>query len=158
MRRRTRRRGRGPPTRSRARRSRRRARSSQSVEVREKEAMRKTITGTGGMLLHQSLNDPGVASLFSNPGSAGAGRLAAHPGTIPVATTRAPRQAPTPPTGPVYLAISADLRLREGLEAQIGEAAGYRIERPGPARAKTVEEIARRLGAAQCPVLMFGDD
>src|SRR4030095_6015699 len=40
----------------------------------------------------------------------------------------------------------------------IGESAGYQIERPGPARAKTVEAIARRLGAAQCPVLMFGDD
>ena len=31
-------------------------------------------------------------------------------------------------------------------------------QRPGPARANTVEAIARRLGEAQCPVLMFGDD
>src|SRR5207245_2572447 len=51
-----------------------------------------------------------------------------------------------------------ELLLREGLEAQIGEAAAYQIERPGPARAKTVEAIARRLGEAKCPVLMFGDD
>src|SRR5206468_872729 len=84
--------------------------------------------------------------------------VVANPIAIPVATTRALREATTPPTGPVYLSISAELLLREGLEAQIGEAAGYRIERPGPARAKTVEEIARRLGAAQCPVLMFGDN
>src|SRR5439155_26463458 len=43
-------------------------------------------------------------------------------------------------------------------EAQIGEAAEYRIERPAPARAQTVEAIARRLGEARCPVVMFGDD
>ena len=224
--------------------------------------MRKTITGTGGMLLVQTLKDAGVEYLFSNPGSAETGifaalsedgdqklivgkheglvaamadgyhrisgkvgviiahvmggsyqlagqlfnaqiagssllviagdwasevqdfrglapypgltqaesmrpitkdaraayQVAANPAAITVATTRALREATTPPTGPVYLSISAELLLREGLEAQIGEAAGYRIERPGPARAKTVEEIARRLGAAQCPVLMFGDD
>jgi thiamine pyrophosphate-dependent acetolactate synthase large subunit-like protein len=58
----------------------------------------------------------------------------------------------------VYLSISAELLNREGLEAQIGGAAQYRIERPGPARRETVEAIARRLGEAQCPVLMFGDD
>ena len=68
------------------------------------------------------------------------------------------REATTPPTGPVYLSISTELLLREGLEAQIGEAAGYQIERPGPARATTIEAIARRLGEAKCPVLMFGDD
>jgi benzoylformate decarboxylase len=224
--------------------------------------MRKTITGTGGMLLIQTLKDAGVDYLFTNPGSAETGifaalsedqdqklivgkheglvaamadgyhrvsgkvgviiahvmggsyqlagqlfnaqvagssllviagdwasevqdfrglapfpgltqaesmrpitkdaraayQVAANPAAITVATTRALREATTPPTGPVYLSISAELLLREGLEAQIGEAAGYQIERPGPARAKTVEEIARRLGAAQCPVLMFGDD
>src|SRR5256712_793420 len=224
--------------------------------------MRKTVTGTGGMLLIQTLKDAGVDYLFTNPGSAETGifaalsedngqklivgkheglvaamadgyhrisgkggvviahvmggsyqlagqlfnaqiagssllviagdwaseiqdfrglapypgltqaesmrpitkdaraayQVAANPAAITVATTRALREATTPPTGPVYLSISAELLLREGLEAQIGEAAGYRIERPGPARAKTVEEIARRLGAAQCPVLMFGDD
>ncbi len=82
----------------------------------------------------------------------------ANPAAITVATTRALREATTPPTGPVYLSISAELLNREGLQAQIGEAAQYRIERPGPARQQTVEAIARRLGEAQCPVLMFGDD
>jgi benzoylformate decarboxylase len=81
-----------------------------------------------------------------------------NPAAIPVATVRAIREATTPPTGPVYLSISAELLNREGLEAQIGEAAGYRIERPGPARRATVEAIADRLAGARCPVLMFGDD
>src|SRR5215813_5776843 len=85
-------------------------------------------------------------------------QVATNPAAITVATTRALREATTPPTGPVYLSISAELLLREGLEAQIGEAAGYQIQRPGPARAKTVEEIARKLAEAKCPVLMFGDD
>ena len=224
--------------------------------------MRKTITGTGGMLLIQTLKDAGVEYLFSNPGSAETGifaalsedqdqklivgkheglvaamadgyhrvsgkvgviiahvmggswqlagqlfnaqiagssllviaggwaselqdfrglapfpgltqaesmrpitkdarasyQVATNPAAITVATTRALREATTHPTGPVYLSISAELLLREGLEAQIGEAAAYQIERPGPARAKTVEAIARRLGEATCPVLMFGDD
>jgi benzoylformate decarboxylase len=82
----------------------------------------------------------------------------ANPAAIPVATIRALREATTPPTGPVYLSISAELLNREGLEAQIGEGAHYQIERPGPARPATIEAIARRLGEAQCPVLMFGDD
>ena len=224
--------------------------------------MRKTVTGTGGMLLIQTLKDAGVDYLFTNPGSAETGifaalsedndqklivgkheglvaamadgyhrisgkvgvviahvmggsyqlagqlfnaqiagssllviagdwaselqdfrglapfpgltqaesmrpltkdaraayQVAANPAAITVATTRALREATTPPTGPVYLSISAELLRREGLEAQIGEAAGYQIERPGPARAKTVDAIARRLGEAQCPVLIFGDD
>src|SRR5256884_6947333 len=224
--------------------------------------MRKTITGTGGMLLIQTLKDAGVEYLFTNPGSAETGIFAAiledgdqklvvgkheglvaamadgyhrisgkvgvviahvmggsyqlagqlfnaqvagssvvviagdwaselqdfrglapfpgltqaesmrpltkearcayqvdaNPAAITVATTRALREATTPPTGPVYLSISAELLNREGLEAQIGEAAEYRIERPAPARAQTVEAIARRLGAAHCPVVMFGDD
>jgi benzoylformate decarboxylase len=224
--------------------------------------MRKTITGTGGMLLLQTLKDAGVEYLFTNPGSAETGIFAAlaeseehrlvvgkheglvaamadgyhrisgkvgvviahvmggsyqlagqlfnaqhagssllviagdwaselqdyrglapHPGlsqaesmrpitkdaraaytvvanpaAIPVATARALREATTPPTGPVYLSISAALLNREGLEAEIGEGAGYRIEPPSAARPQTVEAIARRLGAAQCPVLMFGDD
>jgi benzoylformate decarboxylase len=224
--------------------------------------MRKTITGTGGMLLIQTLKDAGVEYLFTNPGSAETGIFAAlaetdehrlvvgkheglvaamadgyhrisgkvgvviahvmggswqlagqlfnaqhagsallviagdwaselqdfrglapHPGlsqaetmrgitkdarasytvvaepkAIPVATTRALREATTPPTGPVYLSISASLLNREGLEAEIGEGAGYRIEPPGPARRETVEAIARKLGAAKCPVLIFGDD
>jgi benzoylformate decarboxylase len=224
--------------------------------------MRKTITGTGGMLLLQTLKDAGVEYLFTNPGSAETGIFAAlaedgdqrlvvakheglvaamadgyhrisgkvgvviahvmggsyqlagqlfnaqvagssllviagdwaselqdyrglapfpgltqaesmrpltkdarcayqvnaNPAAITVATTRALREATTPPTGPVYLSISAELLNREGLEAQVGEAAQYRIERPGPARRQTVEAIARRLGEAQCPVLMFGDD
>src|SRR5438876_10574167 len=85
-------------------------------------------------------------------------QVAANPAAITVATTRALREATTPPTGPVYLSISAELLNREGLEAQIGEAAQYRIERPAAARAQTIEAIARRLGEAQCPVLMFGDD
>jgi benzoylformate decarboxylase len=81
-----------------------------------------------------------------------------NPKAISVATIRALREATTPPTGPVYLSISAELLHTEGLEATVGEGARYQIERPGPARAKTVEAIARRLGAARCPVLMFGDD
>ncbi len=224
--------------------------------------MRKTVTGTGGMLLLQTLKDAGVEYLFTNPGSAETGIFAAlaedgdqrlvvgkheglvaamadgyhrlsgkvgvviahvmggsyqlagqlfnaqvagssvlviagdwaselqdyrglapfpglsqaesmrpitkearcaynvhaSPAAITVATTRALREATTPPTGPVYLSISAELLNREGLEAQIGEAARYKIERPGPARRETVEAIARRLGEAQCPVLIFGDD
>jgi benzoylformate decarboxylase len=224
--------------------------------------MRKTITGTGGMLLIQTLKDAGVEYLFTNPGSAETGifaalaedgdqkvivgkheglvaamadgyhrltgkvgviiahvmggsyqlagqlfnaqvagssllvvagdwaselqdyrglspfpgltqaesmrpitkdarcayQVSANPAAITVATTRALREATTPPTGPVYLSISAELLNREGLEAQIGEAAQYRIERPGPARQPTVEAIARRLGEATCPVLIFGDD
>src|SRR5712691_4310660 len=224
--------------------------------------MRKTITGTGGMLLLQTLKDAGVEYLFTNPGSAETGIFAAlaedgdqklvvgkheglvaamadgyhrisgkvgvviahvmggsyqlagqlfnaqvagssllviagdwaselqdyrglapfpglsqaesmrpitkearcayqvhtNPKAISVATIRALREATTPPTGPVYLSISAELLHTEGLEATIGEGAHYQIERPGPARAKTVEAIAKRLGEAQCPVLMFGDD
>src|SRR6266705_1523801 len=263
MKRRTRRRGRARPTRSRARRSRRRARVYRPLaDPTERETMRKTVTGTGGMLLIQTLKDAGVDYLFTNPGSAETGIFAAlaedgdqklvvgkheglvaamadgyhrmsgkvgvviahvmggsyqltgqlfnaqvagssllviagdwaselqdyrglapfpglsqaetmrpitkearcayqvhaKPAAITVATTRAFREATTPPTGPVYLSISAELLTREGLEAQIGEAAGYQIERPGPARAKTVDAIARRLGEAQCPVLIFGDD
>jgi benzoylformate decarboxylase len=224
--------------------------------------MRKTITGTGGMLLLQTLKDAGVEYLFTNPGSAETGifaalaedgdqrlvvgkheglvaamadgyhrvsgkvgvviahvmggsyqlagqlfnaqvagsavlviagdwaselqdyrglapfpgltqaesmrpvtkearcayQVSANPAAITVATTRALREATTPPTGPVYLSISAELLNREGLEAQIGEAANYQIERPGPARPQTLEAIARRLGEAQCPILIFGDD
>ncbi len=224
--------------------------------------MRKTVTGTGGMLLLQTLKDAGVEYLFTNPGSAETGifaalaedgdqrlvvgkheglvaamadgyhrvsgrvgvviahvmggsyqlagqlfnaqvagssllviagdwaselqdyrglapfpglsqaesmrpltkearcayQVVANPAAITVATTRALREATTPPTGPVYLSISAELLNREGLEAQIGEAAQYRIERPGPARPPTVEAIARRLGEARCPLLIFGDD
>jgi len=224
--------------------------------------MRKTITGTGGMLLIQTLKDAGVEYLFTNPGSAETGIFAAlveddeqrlvvgkheglvaamadgynrlsgkvgvviahvmggsyqlagqlfnaqvagssllviagdwaselqdyrglapfpgltqaesmrpitkearcaytvhaNPAAIPVATIRALREATTPPTGPVYLSISAELLNREGPECQIGEDARYEIERPGPARPQTVEAIARRLGEAQCPVLLFGDD
>jgi benzoylformate decarboxylase len=224
--------------------------------------MRKTITGTGGMLLLQTLKDAGVEYIFTNPGSAETGIFAAmaedgdtklvmgkheglvaamadgyhrisgkvgvviahvmggsyqlagqlfnaqvagssllvvagdwaselqdyrglapfpgltqaetmrpitkdaraayqvhtKPEAISVATIRALREATTPPTGPVYLSISAELLNREGLEATIGEEAGYQIERPGPARPQTIEGIARRLSEAQCPVLMFGDD
>src|SRR5947199_7391175 len=224
--------------------------------------MRKTITGTGGMLLLQTLKDAGVEYLFTNPGAAETGIFAAlaedgdqrlvvgkheglvaamadgyhrisgkvgvviahvmggsyqlagqlfnaqvagssvvviagdwtselqdyrglapfpglsqaesmrpitkearcayqvhtNPAAITVATARALREATTAPTGPVYLSISAELLNREGLEAQIGEAAQYAIEGPAPARRETVEAIARRLGAARCPVLVFGDD
>jgi benzoylformate decarboxylase len=224
--------------------------------------MRKTITGTGGMVLIQTLKDAGVEYLFTNPGSAETGIFAAlaedqdqklvvgkheglvaamadgyhrlsgkvgvviahvmggsyqlagqlfnaqvagssllviagdwaselqdyrglapfpglsqaesmrpitkearcayqvhaNPAAIPVATIRALREATTAPTGPVYLSISAELLNREGLEATIGEDAGYRIERPGPARPATIDAIARRLGEARCPVLIFGDD
>src|SRR5437762_10119352 len=84
--------------------------------------------------------------------------VVANPAAIPVATARALREATTPPTGPVYLSISAALLNREGLEAEIGEGAAYRIEPPAAARPQTIDALARRLGAAQCPVLMFGDD
>lgn len=224
--------------------------------------MRKTITGSGGMLLLQTLKDAGVEYLFTNPGSAETGIFAAlaeagdqrlvvakheglvaamadgyhrisgkvgvaiahvmggsyqlagqlfnaqvagssllviagdwaselqdyrglapfpglsqaesmrpltkearcayqvhtNPAAITVATIRALREATTPPTGPVYLSISADLLNRDGLQAQIGEGAQYRIEPPAAARRESVEAIARRLGEARCPVLMFGDD
>src|SRR6266545_2391387 len=224
--------------------------------------MRKTITGTGGMLLIQTLKDAGVEYLFTNPGSAETGIFAAlaedgdqrlvvgkheglvaamadgyhrmsgkvgviiahvmggsfqlagqlfnaqvagssvlviagdwtselqdhrglapfpglsqaesmrpltkearcayqvdaNPAAITVATARALREATTPPTGPVYLSISAELLNREGLEARIGEAAQYRIEGVAPARPETIEAMARRLGETRCPVLMFGDD
>src|SRR4030095_14785932 len=39
--------------------------------------MRKTITGTGGMLLIQTLKDAGVEYIFTNPGSAETGIFAA---------------------------------------------------------------------------------
>ena len=39
--------------------------------------MRKTVTGTGGMLLLQTLKDAGVDYLFTNPGSAETGIFAA---------------------------------------------------------------------------------
>ncbi len=224
--------------------------------------MRKTITGTGGMLLIQTLKDAGVEYLFTNPGSAETGIFAAlaedgdqrlvvgkheglvaamadgyhrisgkvgviiahvmggsyqlagqlfnaqvagssllviagdwmselqdhralspfpgltqaesmrpltkearcafqvhtNPAAITVATARALREATTAPTGPVYLSIAAELLNREGLEAQIGEGAQYTVEGPAPARAETVEALARRLGEARCPVLIFGDD
>src|SRR5215467_5314080 len=238
------------------------ARSRSSSQATARDIMRKTITGTGGMLLLQTLKDAGVEYLFTNPGSAETGIFAAiaedgdqrlvvgkheglvaamadgyhrlsgkvgvviahvmggsyqlagqlfnaqvagssllvvagdwaselqdyrglapfpgltqaesmrpitkearcaytvhaNPKAISQATIRALREATTPPTGPVYLSISAELLNREGLEAQIGEDAGYTIERPGPARAKTIDAIARRLVDAHCPVLMFGDD
>jgi benzoylformate decarboxylase len=224
--------------------------------------MRKTITGTGGMLLIQALKDAGVDYLFTNPGSAETGifaalaetgdprlvvgkheglvaamadgyhrmsgkvgvviahvmggsyqlagqlfnaqiagssllviagdwmselqdyrglapfpglsqaesmrplmkdarcayQVGAEPAAIPGATARARRAATTHPTGPVYLSISAALLNQEGLEAQVGEDAGYRIEGVAPARMESVEAIARRLGAAKCPVVIFGDD
>ena len=91
-------------------------------------------------------------------GARAAYTVVANPLAIPVATARALREATTPPTGPVYLSISAQLLNREGLEAEIGEEAQYRIEPPAPARRETVEAIARRLGEARCPILMFGDD
>src|SRR2546427_5048902 len=42
-----------------------------------RSTMRKTITGTGGMLLLQTLKDAGVEYLFTNPGSAETGIFAA---------------------------------------------------------------------------------
>ena len=102
--------------------------------------------------------EPGRVHAPHHQGSARAYQVHTNPAAISVATIRALREATTPPTGPVYLSISAELLLREGLEAQIGEGAEYQIERPAAARAQTVEAIARRLAEAQCPVLMFGDD
>src|SRR2546429_4682189 len=80
----------------------------------------------------------------------------ANAAAIPIATIRALREATTPPTGPVYLSISAELLNRDGLEAQIGEDAHYVIERQGPARPQTVVAIARRLAEDRCPVQRFG--
>ncbi|GIX49225.1 MAG: benzoylformate decarboxylase [Candidatus Tectimicrobiota bacterium] len=80
------------------------------------------------------------------------------PAAIPWAVARGLREATTPPTGPVYVSIHAELLNRDGLQAQVGEAAGYRVEPLPPARPQTVEAVARRLGAARCPVLVFGDD
>src|SRR2546422_8414310 len=78
MKRRTRRRGRARPTRSRVRGSRRRARVYRPLaDPMERETMRKTVTGTGGMLLIQTLKDAGVDYLFTNPGSAETGIFAA---------------------------------------------------------------------------------
>jgi benzoylformate decarboxylase len=85
-------------------------------------------------------------------------QVATNPKAISVATIRALRETTTPPTGPVYLSISAELLNRDGLETTISEGAGYQIEPPGPARPQTIEAIARKLGEARCPVLMFGDD
>src|SRR5260370_35157302 len=76
----------------------------------------------------------------------------ANPAAIPVATIRALREATTPPTGPVYLSISAELLNREGPECQIGEDAHHQIERPGPARPQTTEGAGRRPGEARAPV------
>src|SRR6266850_1917948 len=202
--------------------------------------MRKTITGTGGMLLVQTLKDAGVEYLFSNPGSAETGLFAAlsedqdqklivgkheglvaamadgyhrisgkvgviiahvmggsyqlagqlfnaqvsgssllviagdwaselqdhrglapfpglnqaesmrpltkdarcayqvstNPAAITVATTRALREATTPPTGPVYLSISAELLLREGPEARRGAVPGGDLRRRRLARGR----------------------
>src|SRR6185503_5435454 len=76
-----------------------------------------------------------------------------NPKAISVATIRALREATTPPTGPVYLSISAELLHTEGLEATVGEGAQYQIERPGPARAQTVAAMAVRLAEAlEAPV------
>ncbi|MCZ6680975.1 MAG: thiamine pyrophosphate-binding protein [Candidatus Poribacteria bacterium] len=224
--------------------------------------MRKTVTGTGGMLLVQALKECGVKYLFTNPGSAETGLFAAvaedgelrvamakheglvsamaegyhrtsgevgvviahvtggslqmagqlynaqaagssmvviagdwtsevqdvraltpfpglsqaellrgvtkearcayqvsyEPEALTLATAKAMREATTPPTGPVYLSVHANLFNQDDLEATIGEASQYRIEGPGPARPETVEAIARKLGQAKCPALIFGDD
>src|SRR4249919_2404687 len=104
--------------------------ASRSIVLQRGRRMRKTITGTGGMLLLQTLKDAGVEYLFTNPGSAETGIFAA-------------------------LAEDGDQRLvvgkHEGLVAAMAD--GYhrlsgKVERPGPARSQTVEAIARRLGEA----------
>ena len=76
--------------------------------------------------------EPGRVDAADHQGGARAYTVVSNPAAIPIATMRALREATTPPTGPVYLSISAELLNREGLEAQIGEGARYRIERPGP--------------------------
>ena len=82
-----------------------------------------------------------------------------NPKAISVATIRALREATTPPTGPVYLSISAELlHTRRARGARSARARTTRSSGRGRRGAKTVEAIARRLGEAQCPVLMFGDD
>ena len=225
--------------------------------------MRKTITGTGGMLLLQTLKDAGVEYLFTNPGSAETGLFAAiaedgdnrlvvgkHEGLVAAMAdgyhrvsgkvgvviahvmggsyqlagqlfnaqvagssllviagdwaselqdyrglAPVPRAEPGRVDAPDHQGSALRLpgahesrghqrghhpRAARGHHAadrarvpldQRGAAAhargwrrrsararSYQIERPGPARAQTVEAIARRLGEAQCPVLMFGDD
>ena len=214
--------------------------------------MRKTITGTGGMLLTQALKECGVKYLFTNPGSAETGlfatvaedgelhvAMAKHEGLVsaiadgyhkttgevgvviahvtggslqmtgqlynaqaagsaivviagdwtsevqdvrgltpfpglsqaelmrgvtkearcayqvshePQALTwaiaKAVREATTPPTGPVYLSVHANLFNQDNLSATIGEGARYRIEGPGQASDQTAKAIARKLGCA----------
>jgi benzoylformate decarboxylase len=228
----------------------------------QEDIMRKTIRGTGGMLLLQALKDAGIRYLFTNPGSAETGLFAAiaedgelrvamakhegivsamadgyhrasgevgvviahvtggslqmtgqlynaqmagsamvviagdwtaevqdvrsltpfpglsqaelmrgvtkearcayqvshDPNALTLATAKAIREATTEPTGPVYVSVTAELMNRGDLETTIGEGAQYRIEGPAPARTQTVETIARKLGEATCPALMFGDD
>ena len=254
-------RGVGPPgRRGRARGARRDARAA--TELTE-EIMRKTITGTGGMLLVQTLKDAGVEYLFTNPGSAETGIFAAlsedrtrssssastraswrrwptaitapaarsgsiiahvmggswqlagqlfnaqiaglvlardrrrlgvrasgfpRPGALPgadpgrVDARRSPRTPERPirsprtrrrsrwrprarcarrrrrRRGPCTSPSARSCCCAKGWRPRSARRAGYQIERPGPARPQTVEAIARRLGAAQCPVLMFGDD
>src|SRR5204863_8681944 len=53
---------------------------------------------------------------------------------------------------------SAELRDRDGPDAPAAADAPYAVKRSGPARVQTVEAIARRLGEAQCPAVIFGDD
>ena len=81
-----------------------------------------------------------------------------QPEALTVATARAMREATTPPTGPVFISVNANLFQQENLEAEIGEGAGYQIEGPGAARPQTIEATARKLGECSCPALMFGDD
>src|SRR5438067_6216666 len=90
-------------------------------------------TGTSELQDHRGLAPfPGLSQAESMRPLTKEARCAyqvdANPAAITVATARALREATTPPTGPVYLSISAELLNREGLEARIGEAAQYRIE------------------------------
>ena len=225
--------------------------------------MRKTITGTGGMLLVQTLKDAGVEYLFTNPGSAETGIFAAlaedsdqrlvvgkHEGLVAAMADGYHRLSgkvgvviahvmggsyqlagqlfnaqvagssllviagdwaselqdyrglapfPGPEPGGVDAADHQGraLRLPGGRQSRRHHrwpprarcakrrrrrpvpstsrsarsssiARGWRprsarprsigSSRPAPARPQTIEAIARRLGEAQCPVLMFGDD
>ena len=54
-----------------------------------------------------------------------------QPEALTIATARAMREATNPPTGPVFISVNANLFQQEGLEAEIGEGAGYQIEGPG---------------------------
>ena len=80
----------------------------------------------------------------------------ANPAAIPVATIRACDEATTAPTGPFSSpsAPSCSSRWAHGADRRGG---GVSHRAPGAGAAGDRRAIARRLGEAQCPALIFGD-